>query len=94
MLLVGDLKTEASDVLSTFLYQHDFENLVKYKICFKNASNPSTIDLSLTNNHVAFQNTTTTFTGVSDCHKLVLTALKTTFSKNESKELFYRDCKK
>ena len=92
MLLVGDFKTEASDVLSTFLYQHDFENLVKDKICFKNANNPSTIDLFLTNNYVAFQNTTTTFT--DNCHKLVLTVLKTTFSRNKSKELFYRDCKK
>ena len=28
-LLVGDFNTEVSDVLSTFLYQHDLENLVK-----------------------------------------------------------------
>ena len=90
-LLVGDFNTEVSDVLSTFLYQHDLENLVKEKTCFKNANNPSTIDLFLTNNSLAFQNTTTTFTGLSDCHKLVLTVLKTTFSKNKPKELFYRD---
>ena len=93
-LLVGDCNTEVSDVLSIFLYQHDLENLVKDKTCFKNANNPSTIDLFLTNNSLAFQNTTTTFTGLSDCHKLVLTVLKTTFSKNRPKELFYRDYKK
>ena len=57
--------------------------------CFKNANNPSTIDLFLTNNSLAFQNTTTTLTGFSDCHKLVLTVLKTTFSENKPKELFY-----
>ena len=44
-LLVGDFNTEVSDVLSIFLYQHDLENLVKDKTCFKNANNPSTIDL-------------------------------------------------
>ena len=93
-LLVADFNREVSDVLSTFLYQHDLENLVKEKTCFKNANNPSTIDLFLTNNSLAFQNTTTTFTGLSDCHKLVLTVLKTTFSKNKPKELFYRDYKK
>ena len=93
-LLVGDFNTEVSDVLSIFLYQHDLENLVKDKTCFKNANNPSTIDLFLTNSSLAFQNTTTTFTGLSDCHKLVLTVLKTTFSKNKPKELFYRDYKK
>ena len=91
-LLVGDFNTEVSDVLSIFLYQHDLENLVKNKTCFKNANNPSTIDLFLTNNSLAFQNTTTTFTGLSDCHKLVLTVF--IFSKNKPKELFYRDYKK
>ena len=80
--------------MSIFLYQHDLENLVKDKTCFKKANNPSTIDLFLTNNSLAFQNTSTTFAGLSDCHKLVLTVLKTTFSKNKPKELFYRDHKK
>ena len=36
-LLVVDFNTKVSDVLSTFLYQHDLENLVKDKTCFKNA---------------------------------------------------------
>ena len=93
-LLVGDFNTEVSDVLSIFLYQHDLENLVKDKTCFKNANNSNTIDLFLTNNSLAFQNTTMTCTGLSDCHKLVLTVLKTTFSKNKPKELFYQDYKK
>ena len=93
-LLVGDFNTEVSDVLSIFFYQHDLENLVKEKTCFKNANNPSIIDLFLTNNILAFQNTTTTFPGLSDCHKLVLTVLKTTSFKNKPKELFYRDYKK
>ena len=87
-LLVGDFKTEVSDVLSPFLYQHDVENFVKEKTCFKNANNPSTIDRFLTNNSLAFQNTITTFTGLSDYHELVLAVLKTTFSKNKPKELF------
>ena len=41
-LLVGDFNTEVSDVLSIYVYQHDLENLVKDKTCFKNANNPST----------------------------------------------------
>ena len=43
----------------------------------------------MTNNCLAFQNTTVTFTGLPGCHKL-----KTTFSKNKPKELFYLDYKK
>ena len=61
------------------LYQHELENFVKDKTYFKNASNPSAIDLFLTNNSLAFQNITTTLTGLSDCHKSMLTVLKTTF---------------
>ena len=70
---VGDFHIEVSGkVLSTILYQHDLENLAKDKTCFKNANSPSVIDLFLTNNSLAFQNTTATFTGLSDCQKLVL----------------------
>ena len=65
-LLVGDFSTEVWVVLKIFLYQHDLENLVKDKTCCKNTNNPSTIDRSLTNSSLAFQNTTTTFTGLSE----------------------------
>ena len=94
-LLVGDFNTKVSDnVLSTLLYQHYLESLVKDETCFKNAINPSTIDLILTSNFLAFQNTATTFTGLSDCQKLVLTVFKkVTFSKNNPKKLIYRDFK-
>ena len=87
-LIAGNFNTEVWDFLSTFLYQHHLENLVKDKACFKNANNPSAIDLFLTYNSLIFQNTTTTITGLSDGQKLVLTVLKTSFSKNKSKELF------
>ena len=93
-LPVGDFNTEVSDnVLSTIFYQHDLENLVKDKTCFQNANNPSVIDLFLNDNSLAFQNTTATFTGFSDCQKLVLTVLGPTFPKNKPKELFYQDYK-
>ena len=88
-LFFGDFNTGVSDVLSIFLYQHDLKKLVKEKICFKNSYHPSTIELFLTNNSLAFQNTTATFTGLSDCHKL-----KITFSENKPKEFFQREYKK
>ena len=80
--------------MSIFLYQHDLENLFKDKTCFKNANNSNTTDAFLTNNSLSFQNTTATFTGLSDCHKSVLTVLKTTFSKNKPKDLIFQDYKK
>ena len=55
--------------------------------------NPSCIDLLLTNNIYAFQQTTAICTGLSDCHKLVLTVLKTTVPRSQPKEITYRDYK-
>ena len=56
--------------------------------------NPSCIDLLLTNNSYAFHHTTTVCSGLSDCHKLVLTVLKTSISKGNPRQITYRDYKK
>ena len=95
-LLVGDLNAEmqncrnAEFCLDFFLYQHEVQNLVKRKTCFKNVSNLSCIGLFLTNNALSFQHTETVFTGLSDFHKLVLTILKTTISKSKPREIHYK----
>ena len=57
------------------LLMHKLRNPVKKKNYFKNVQNPSCIDLSLTNNVYAFQQTITICPGLSDCHKLVLLVL-------------------
>ena len=51
------------------------------------------IDLVLTNSLLSFFSAESYFTGVLDCHKLVLFIFKTTFSKKGPKELMYRDFK-
>ena len=78
LLLIGDLNTETSEPrIDCFVYEHKLHNLVKVKTCFKSAHNPSCIDLILPNIAMAFQNTTTGFTGLSDFHKLVFKKLLT-----------------
>ena len=95
VLLVGDFNAEISEFcLDSFLYQHELKNLVKEKTCFKNVSNPSCIDLFLTNSALSFQHTETVSTGLSDFHELVLTALKTTISKSKPRQIHYRNYKK
>ena len=79
--------------IESFLYIHELCNLVKEKTCFKNIQNPSCIDLLLTNNVYAFQQTIAICTGVSDCHKLFLTVLKTTLPRRRPKEITCRDYK-
>ena len=55
--------------------------------------NPSCIDLLWTNNVYAFQQIFAICTGLSDCHKLFLTVLKTTVPRSQPKEISYRDYK-
>ena len=42
---------------------------------------------------MAFQNTTTVFTDLSDFHKLILTVLKTSITNSKSQKITYRDYK-
>ena len=94
LLLVGDFNAEDSEsCMSSFLYQHNLKNLVKQKTCFKSTENPSCIDLFLTNCAHSFKNTNTISAGISDCHKMVVTVLKTTFTKAKPKKIFYRSYK-
>ena len=62
-------------------------------MCFRNVSNPSFIDLYLTNSALSFQHTLTISCGLSDYHKLVLTVLKIKISKNKLREILYRNYK-
>ena len=94
ILLTEDFNTEIhDDYLESFLYQHQLKSLVKEKTCFKSISNPSCIDLLLTNNALSFQRTKTVSTGLSEFHKLVLTVLKNSAVKNKPREIQSRNYK-
>ena len=60
---------------------------------FKSITNPTCIDLFLTNSNLAFQHTETASTDLSDFHMLVVTVLKTCFSKKKPRELESRNYK-
>ena len=79
-LLAGDFNIEENDdILDEFMEDYLAKNLVKEPTCFKNAENPSCIDLFITNSYQSFQKTTTITTGLSDFHKMTVTIMKTTF---------------
>ena len=93
-LLAGDFNCNESDSdMSCFLNQYSSHNIVKEPTCFKNVENPSCIDLFITNKNKSFQNTVTISTGLSDFHKMVVTVLKTKFSKQKPRLIHYRDYK-
>ena len=65
--------------IDCFVYEHELHNLAKERTCFKSVQKPSCIDLILTNNAMAFQNTTTAFTSLSvkvNLKKLLTEAIK------------------
>ena len=91
-LLVGDFNTELSNAWSIFSNNLTLKALSKKKPASKVQIILAPSTFFLTSNSLAFQNTKTAFAGLSDCHKLVLRVLKTTFSKN--KQPLYQDYKK
>ena len=94
VLLTGDFNSEITEpCIDSFLYQYDMTSLVKEKTCFKSITNPTCIDLFLTNSNLSFQHTEAVSTGLSDFHMLVVTVLKTCFSKKKPRELEYRNYK-
>ena len=91
ILLVGDFNAEEKEViLNNFMELYDLKNLVKENTCFKSFKNPTCVDLFLTNCSRSFQHTNVISTGISDCHKMIITVLKTTFNKAKPKEITYR----
>ena len=95
-VLAGDLNINAfcgddNEALDDFMDEFHAKNLVKEPTCYKNPLNPSCLDLYITNSHRSFQGTTTVATGLSDCHKMVVTVLKTTFPKAKPRTIVYRD---
>ena len=93
-MLIGDFNAEESEpCLSQFLFEMNAKNIVKETTCYKSLSNPSFIDLVITNSSSSFQNTNAISTGLSDFHKMVITVLKQTFQRFSPKELVYRDYK-
>ena len=94
ILLLGDFNSEFSEpCLNDFCDIYNLKNLVKEPTCFKNPNNPSCIDFFLTNRPRTFQYTTTTETGISDFHKLVVTVLKTFYKKQRPKIIHYGNYK-
>ena len=61
ILIIGDFNTEVDNsAMQNFLLNFDLASLVKDPTCFKNPTNPSCIDLFLTNRKGYFKNTIVT----------------------------------
>ena len=93
-VLIGDFNMSDSDqCFLDFNSQYNAKNIVKEPTCFKSITNPSTIDLIVTNNSRSFWNTKTFKNSLSDFHSLVTTVLNIKYVKPKPKEVTYRNYK-
>ena len=94
ILILGDFNsTMLEKEMLEFCEIYGLKNLIKGPTCYKNPSNPSSIDLMLTNKITSFQNSITLETGLSDHHKMTITVLKRYFKKKDPITIKYRNYK-
>ena len=89
-MLKGDFNAKIREKCLGFLFQHELKSGNDKPTCYKNPYKPSCIDLSVTNSPLNFYKSDCLFTGLSGCHKLMLSVFKTIFSKSKPKEIIYR----
>ena len=93
-IIIGDFNVEANDsAISVFSDTYDLKSLIKEPTCYKNPNKPSCIDFILANKPRSFQHSCVIETGLSDFHKMTVTAMKTFFEKLQPRVVYYRDYK-
>ena len=94
ILVFGDMNVlQSNSSMELFNENYDLENLINEATCFKNPSNPSSIDVMLTNDKSSDQNSVTLETGLSDHHKMTITVLKASYIKKAPINISYRSYK-
>ena len=84
-LLQGGFNSEPADeAMKSFCQIYNFKNLWSKSTCYKIPTNPSWVDLILTNRP---RSSCTFETGLSDFHKMTLTVLKSSFAKQKPRIL-------
>ena len=93
-LLLSDFNSEPTEeAMKSFCQTCNFKNLLDKPTCYKKYNNTSCVDLIITDKPRSFQNSYTFETGLSDFHKMTLTALKSSFAKQKPRVLIYRNYK-
>ena len=93
LLFLGDFNVGVEDSsVKNFCSSFNFTSMINKPTCFKNPEKPC-IDLILTNYPRIFQNSCVIDIGLSGFYKLIVTVMKTTYKKSQSKIITYRSYK-
>ena len=91
---MDDFNVEPNDgTMKIFCQIYSCKSIVKDKTRFKNLINSTCIDLIITNRPKSFQESEVIETGLSDFHKISLTAMKVLFNKQKPKIIQYKKYK-
>ena len=94
-IILGDFNVEINEShLKSFCENYDLTNLIKQPTCYKNPTNPTFIDLILTNAPHSFPSTYAVETGLSDFHLMTMTVMRKSFQKYQPSIISYRSYKK
>ena len=94
ILILGDLNSSISEnEMIEFSEMYNLKNLINEPTCYKNAENPTSIDVMLTNKKCSFQHSITIETGLSDHHKMTISVLKKFIKKKAPLLIKYRNYK-
>ena len=92
-ILIGDMNLEESNTnLQNLMNDYNLANLIRQNTCFK-SSRGTCIDLILTNKNMSFQYSNSFESGLSDCHHLIYTMFKMSYSKQAPLKYLYRKYK-
>ena len=84
-IFIGDFNTSVEESqMENFCNLNCLESLIQKPTCYKNPSQPTCIDLILTNRPSYFQHSEVFETNLSDFHLLTVTEFKMNFQKTEA----------
>ena len=94
LLFLGDFNAGMEESsIKIFCSNFNLTSMINKPTCYKNPDKTTCIDLILTNCPGSFQNSCVIETGLSDFHKMIVTVMKTSYRKIESRVINYRDYK-
>ena len=94
LVFLDDFNTRVEDSsVKNVCSSYSLRSMINRPTCFNNPEKPSCIYLILTNCPRSFQNSCAIETGLSDFHKPVVTVMKTTYKKSQTKIIIYRSYK-
>ena len=93
-IILGDFNVEINENhTKSFCENYDLTNLIKQPTCYKNPTNPTYIDLILTNAPRISHSAYVVETGLSDFHLMTMTVMRKSFKKYQPSIISYRSYK-